>query len=150
AYGERWGRHWLDVAGYADSDGYSERDVERKWAYKYRDYVIRAFNEDKPWNEFLIEQLAGDELLAPPYANLNAEQADKLIATGMLRMGPDGTSGGGGDQNLARNDVVADTIKIVSTSILGLTVGCAQCHSHRYDPISHADYHRIRALFEPA
>ena len=70
AYGERWGRHWLDVAGYADSDGYSEKDAERKWAYKYRDYVIRAFNDDKPWNEFLVEQLAGDELLTPPYANL--------------------------------------------------------------------------------
>ena len=68
----------------------------------------------------------------------------------MLRMGPDGTGDGGVDQNLARNDVMAETIKIVSTSVLGLTVGCAQCHAHRYDPISHADYHRIRALFEPA
>jgi hypothetical protein len=149
AYGERWARHWLDVAGYADSDGYDERDRERKWAYRYRDYVVRAFNRDKPWDEFIVEQLAGDELLAPPYANLNAEQADKLIATGMLRMGPDGTSGGG-DQNVARNDVIAETVKIVSTSLLGLSVGCAQCHSHRYDPITHEDYHRIRALFEPA
>ena len=150
AYGERWGRHWLDVAGYADSDGYTEKDLERKWAYRYRDYVIRSLNDDKPWNDFLVEQLAGDELLTPPYANLTPEQADKLIATGFLRMGPDGTGDGSVDQNVARNETIAETIKIVSTSLLGLTVGCAQCHAHRYDPISHADYHRIRALFEPA
>jgi hypothetical protein len=150
AYGERWGRHWLDVAGYADSDGYNEKDSERKWAYRYRDYVIGAFNRDKPWNDFLVEQLAGDELLTPPYSNLTPEQADCLVATGMLRMGPDGTGDSSGDPNVARNDVIADTIKIVSTAVLGLTVGCAQCHAHRYDPISHADYHRIRALFEPA
>ena len=150
AYGEHWGRHWLDVAGYADSDGYSGMDSPRKWAYRYRDYVIRALNNDKPWNEFLVEQLAGDELLAPPLANLTPEQADRLIATGMLRMGPDGTGDGTVDQNLARNEVIADTIKIVSTAVLGLTVGCAQCHAHRYDPISQADYYRIRAIFEPA
>ena len=150
AYGERWGRHWLDAAGYADSDGYSEKDLERKWAWRYRDYVIRAFNGDKPWNEFLVEQLAGDELLTPPYANLTTTQSDCLIATGFLRMGPDGTGDGEVEQNVARNETVAETIKIVSTSLLGLTVGCAQCHAHRYDPISHADYYRIRALFEPA
>ncbi|MBS0261016.1 MAG: DUF1549 domain-containing protein, partial [Planctomycetes bacterium] len=94
AYGERWARHWLDAAGYADSDGYSEKDLERKWAWKYRDYIIRAFNSDKPWNELIVEQLAGDELLTPPYANLTPEQADQLIATGFLRMGPDGTGDG--------------------------------------------------------
>ncbi|HET6426700.1 MAG TPA: PSD1 and planctomycete cytochrome C domain-containing protein, partial [Planctomycetaceae bacterium] len=150
AYGERWGRHWLDVAGYADSDGYSQRDLERKWAYRYRDYVVRAFNADKPWNEFLVEQLAGDELLTPPYANLTPEQADYLIATGFLRMGPDGSGSGDVDVPVARQEVLAETIKIMSTSVLGLTVGCAQCHAHRYDPISHADYYRIRALIEPA
>lgn len=150
AYGEHWGRHWLDVVGYADSDGYSGMDSPRKWAYRYRDYVIRAFNDDKPWNDFLVEQLAGDELLAQPLANLTTEQADRLIATGMLRMGPDGTSDGTVDQNLARNDVIASTIKIVSSSLLGLTVGCAQCHDHRYDPISQTDYYRMRAIFEPA
>ena len=125
-------------------------DSPRKWAYRYRDYVIRALNNDKPWNEFLVEQLAGDELLTPPLANLTPEQADRLIATGMLRMGPDGTSDGAVDQNLARNDVIANTIKIVSSAVLGLTVGCAQCHDHRYDPISQADYYRMRAIFEPA
>ncbi|WLD11853.1 PSD1 and planctomycete cytochrome C domain-containing protein [Planctellipticum variicoloris] len=150
AYGERWARHWLDVAGYADSDGYSEKDLERKWAWKYRDYVIRAFNEDKSWNEFLVEQLAGDELLTQPFANLTPDQADKLIATGFLRMGPDGTGDGSVDQNVARNEVLAETIKIVSTSLLGMTVGCAQCHAHRYDPITQADYYRVRAIFEPA
>ena len=150
AYGERWGRHWLDIAGYADSDGYTDRDSERKWSYRYRDYVIRSLNHDRPWNEFLVEQLAGDELLTPPYANLTPEQADRLIATGMLRMGPDGTGDSAVDQSAARNDVIADTIKIVSTAMLGLTVGCAQCHPHRYDPISQADYYRIRAVFEPA
>ncbi|MBL8815837.1 MAG: PSD1 domain-containing protein [Planctomyces sp.] len=149
AYGERWGRHWLDVVGYADSDGYTEQDPERKWAWKYRDYVIRSLNADKPWNQFIVEQLAGDELLTPPYQDLTAEQADQLTATGFLRMGPDGTSSSGVDQNLARNDVMADTIRVVSTSILGLSVGCAQCHEHRYDPISQSDYYRLRAIFEP-
>src|SRR5206468_1357599 len=91
-YGERWGRHWLDVAGYADSDGYTPLDGVRKHAFKYRDYVIRAFNDDKPWNEFLVEQLAGDELIGPPYAGRSPEELDKLIATGFLRMGPDGTA----------------------------------------------------------
>ena len=149
AYGERWARHWLDVAGYADSDGYDEKDTERQWAWKYRDYVIRSLNADKPWNQFLVEQLAGDELLTPPYQDLTAEQADQLIGTGFLRLCPDGTAGGA-DQNVARNDVIAETIKVASTSLLGLTVGCAQCHEHRYDPITQADYYRLRALFEPA
>jgi hypothetical protein len=149
-YGERWSRHWLDVAGYADSNGYTEKDSERKYAYKYRDYVIHALSADKPWDAFLREQLAGDEMLTPPYANLTPEQADLLAATGFLRMAPDGTADGAPDQNLARNDVVAESLKIVTSSILGLTVGCAQCHNHRYDPIPQADYYRLRAIFEPA
>lgn len=150
AFGERWARHWLDPVGYADSDGYTENDRERPWSYRYRDYVIRAFNSDKPFDQFLVEQLAGDELLQPPYQNLSPDDADRLTATGFLRMAPDGTGEGGIDQNVARNDVVAETIKIVSTSVLGITVGCAQCHSHRYDPISQSDYFRIRSIFEPA
>ena len=149
-YGERWGRHWLDVAGYADSDGYTAVDTERKFAYRYRDYVIRSFNADKPWNEFIVEQLAGDELVKPPYDALPPAELDKLIATGFLRMGPDGTSDPAADQKLAQNDCVAETIKIVSTSLLGLSVGCAQCHNHRYDPVSQVDYYRFRAIFEPA
>jgi mono/diheme cytochrome c family protein len=150
AYGERWGRHWLDAAGYADSDGYTENDTIRPWAYRYRDYVIRAFNSDMPLDQFVIEQMAGDELLTPPYENLTPEQGEKLAATGFLRMAPDGTGESGVDANVARNDVVAETIKIVSTSLLGMTVGCAQCHNHRYDPISQKDYYRFRAVFEPA
>jgi hypothetical protein len=149
-YGERWGRHWLDVAGYAESDGYVDEDRLRPYAYKYRDYVIRSFNADKPLDQFIVEQLAGDELLTPPYANLQPDQIEKLVATGFLRMGPDGTGTVGIDEDLARNQTMADTIKIVSTSLLGLSVGCAQCHDHRYDPILQTDYYRLRGIFEPA
>eukprot|EP00456_Euglypha_rotunda_P083594 TRINITY_DN830_c0_g1_i10.p1 TRINITY_DN830_c0_g1~~TRINITY_DN830_c0_g1_i10.p1 ORF type:complete len:874 (+),score=241.56 TRINITY_DN830_c0_g1_i10:909-3530(+) len=149
-YGERWGRHWLDIAGYADSDGYTEADPVRDYAYKFRDYVIRSLNTDKPFNQFVLEQLAGDELVPLPYENLSADAADKLAATGFLRMAQDGTASGGGNIDMAKNDVIAETIKIVSTSLLGLTVGCAQCHNHRYDPIAQSDYYRFRAVFEPA
>ncbi len=119
-------------------------------AFRYRDYVIRAFNDDKPFDRFLAEQLAGDELLTPPYQEPAPDQADLLAATGFLRMAPDGTAARRDDQNIANNDVVADTIKIVSSSVLGMTVGCAQCHNHRYDAISQVDYYRFRAIFEPA
>lgn len=149
-YGERWGRHWLDVAGYADSEGYTDEDTPRDWAYFYRDYVIASFNADKPFDMFIREQLAGDELVAPPYKNLDEDQIERLAATGFLRMAPDGTAAGGIDQNVARNEVVADTIKIVSSALMGLTVGCARCHDHRYDPIPTVDYYRLRAVFEPA
>lgn len=149
-YGERWGRHWLDVAGYADSEGYTEDDPVRLWAYKYRDYVVRSLNANKPFDQFIHEQLAGDEMVPPPYKNLTPEQAEKLIATGFLRMAADGTAASGVNQVEARNQVVADTLQIVSTSLLGLTVGCAQCHDHRYDPIPQTDYYHFRAIFEPA
>ncbi len=148
-YGERWARHWLDVAGYADSDGNGNQDTVRPYAYKYRDWVIRALNADLPLDQFIIEQLAGDELVPPPWTNLTAGQIDKLTATGFLRMAPDPTSSGG-DLALAANQVVADTLKIVGSSLLGLTVGCAQCHDHKYDPIPQADHYRLRAIFEPA
>ncbi len=156
-YGERWGRHWLDVAGYADSDGYSDADPPRAYTYKYRDYVIRAFNEDKPFDRFLTEQLAGDELARATQANASSvalsteAQRDLLVATGYLRMAADGSATDAlTDRDAVRNQVVADTLKIVSTSLLGLSVGCAQCHDHRYDPIPQADYYRLRAVFEPA
>lgn len=148
-YGERWGRHWLDIAGYADSEGYNNSDTQRKYAYRYRDYVIRSFNADKPFDSFIIEQLAGDELIQPPYTNLDQGKIEKLVATGFLRMGADGTSGGNDNADVARNQVIADAIKILSTSLLGLSVGCAQCHDHRYDPIPQKDYYRLRALLEP-
>jgi mono/diheme cytochrome c family protein len=149
-YGERWGRHWLDVAGYADSEGFSGEDPVRATAYRYRDYVIRSFNADRPWDEFIVEQLAGDELIRPPYETLPPAELDKLIATGFLRMAPDGTATPGVDLKTASNQNIADTIQIVSTSLLGLTVHCAQCHNHRYDPIPQADYYHLRAVFEPA
>jgi len=149
-YGERWGRRWLDVAGYADSEGYVAADTERPWAYKYRDYVVRSFNANKPFDRFVLEQLAGDELVGPPYRNLKPGDVEQLVATGFLRMAPDGTGNGGVDQTEARNQVVADTLHIVGSSLLGLTVNCAQCHDHRYDPIPQTDYYRLRAVFEPA
>jgi hypothetical protein len=150
AYGERWGRHWLDVAGYADSEGDEGTDAARDDAYSYRDYVIRSFNQDKPFDRFLQEQLAGDEMVRPPYEKLTGEDAERLAATGFLRMAPDPTGLKDVDQKVARNQVVADTIQIVSSSLLGLTVACAQCHDHRYDPITQEDYYRQRAIFEPA
>lgn len=155
AYGERWARHWLDVAGYADSNGFAEADSLRPHAWHYRDYVIRSFNADKPWNQFIQEQLAGDELAKVDRFHLRGAledpaRRDMLAATGFLRMAPDGTGDSVPDINLARNEVVADTLKVVSSSLLGLTVSCAQCHDHRYDPIAQADYFRLRAIFEPA
>ncbi len=148
-YGERWARHWLDVAGYADSDGNGNDDTPRAYAYKYRDYVIRAFNRDTPLDRFIVEQLAGDELVPRPWNNLKADQIETLAATGFLRTAVDGTSTGAPDEPLAANQVVADTLKIVGSTFLGLTVGCAQCHDHRYDPIPQSDYYRLRAVFEP-
>jgi len=147
-YGERWGRHWLDVVGYADSAGDGVADTVRPYAWRYRDYVIRSLNADKPLDQFVIEQLAGDELVPPPWNNLTPELIDRLAATGYLRTAPDPTASKAGPAEAEQ--VVADTVKIVSSSLLGLTVGCAQCHDHRYDPIPQADYFRMRAIFEPA
>ncbi|CAN5295198.1 PSD1 and planctomycete cytochrome C domain-containing protein [soil metagenome] len=147
AYGERWGRHWLDVAGYADSEGDGSNDSPRPYAWKYRDYVIRSLNADKPLDRFITEQLAGDELVPQPWNDLKPEQIELLTATGFLRTAPDSTTSGGAPE---AQQLVADAIKIVSSTFLGLTVGCAQCHDHRYDPIPQADYYRLRAVFEPA
>jgi len=148
-YGERWGRHWLDVAGYADSEGATTNDAERLWAWKYRDWVIKAINSDKPFDQFLREQLAGDELAGPQSGDWRPEQIELLTATGFLRMAADGT-GSGANTPEGRNQVMADTLKIVGTSLLGLSLQCAQCHDHRYDPIPQSDYFAVRAVFEPA
>jgi len=148
-YGERWARHWLDVAGYADSDGYAD-DPVRPYAYKYRDYVVRSLNADKPFDRFVIEQLAGDELVPAGEGDLSPERIEALVATGFLRMAADGTAQSSADPEGTRNQVVADTIQVVSSSLLGLTVACARCHDHRYDPIPQSDYYRLRAVFEPA
>ena len=154
AYGERWARHWLDVVGYADSNGYAEADSVRPHAWRYRDYVIRSVNDDKPWNEFIQEQLAGDELAGATHADyqqavLDPKRRDQLTATAFLRMAPDGTGDTVDDAKLARNQVIAEQMKITTSSLLGLTVACAQCHDHRYDPITQADYYRLRAVFDP-
>ncbi|WP_040889923.1 DUF1549 domain-containing protein [Zavarzinella formosa] len=136
AYGERWGRHWLDIVGYSDSDGDGAVDTVRPHSWRYRDYVIRALNADKPLNQFVIEQLAGDELVPRPWSNLKPEQIDLLAATGFLRTAPDGTASGGGPADVEQ--VVTDTIKIVTSSLTGTSVGCAQCHDHRSGPFRHS------------
>ncbi len=147
-YGVRWGRHWLDVAGYAESDGNLGKDQARPYAWYYRDYVIRAMNEDRPYDRFLTEQLAGDELIEGTPDRNNPVHAELLAATGLLRMSPDITQTD--DSLIDRNQAVADVLNVVSTTVLGLTVGCAQCHDHRYDPITIEDYYRFRAVFDPA
>lgn len=103
-----------------------------------------------PFDQFILEQLAGDELVASPSADLTETEKKRLIATGFLRMAPDGTGSGPDDLLLAKNAVVTETINIVTTSLMGMTVGCAQCHDHRFDPILHKDYYQLRAIFEPA
>jgi hypothetical protein len=151
-FGEHWGRHWLDLAGYADSDGYSDADPIRPWAYHYRDYVIRSLNADKPLDRFIKEQLAGDEMVGQNLTNLgaNPERTEKLVATGFLRMVPDGTATAPtADQQTAREAVISETLKVVSGGLLGLTLGCAQCHDHKHDPILQSDYYAFRAIFEP-
>jgi hypothetical protein len=154
-YGERWARHWLDVVGYADSNGYTEADSVRPHAWRYRDYVIRSMNEDKPWDQFIQEQIAGDELAGATHGDyqqavLDPRRTDQLIATAFLRMAPDGTGDTVDDAKLAKNQVIAEQIKITTSSLMGMTVACAQCHDHRYDPITQADYYRLRAVFDPA
>ena len=150
-YGERWGRYWLDLAGYADSEGGVSADPVRKVAWKYRDYVIRAFNSDKPYDRFLLEQIAGDELLDCENASVvTAEMVENLTATGFLRMGIDQT--GSRTMNFVpeRLGVISDAITVLGSGIMGLTMECARCHSHKYDPIPHRDYYRFKAIFQGA
>ena len=149
AYGIRWGRHWLDMAGYADSEGKRNADMIRNFAWKYRDYVIKAFNEDKPYDEFLIEQIAGDELV--DYADADAVDdsvIEKLVATGFLRMAPDGTSANPVNRVEDRLEVISDELQILAGGVLGLTMDCARCHDHKYDPISQRDYYSFAAIFK--
>ncbi|GIW82481.1 MAG: hypothetical protein KatS3mg105_4288 [Gemmatales bacterium] len=150
-YGERWGRFWLDLAGYADSEGKRSADPIRPHAWRYRDYVIRAFNDDKPYDRFLLEQIAGDELVDYEKASeITREIMDNLIATGFLRMAPDGTGSDVVNYVPERLEVVADEIQIFGAAILGLTLQCARCHSHKYDPIPQRDYYRLMATFKGA
>ncbi|MBL8890145.1 MAG: PSD1 domain-containing protein [Planctomycetaceae bacterium] len=147
-YGERWARHWLDVAGYAESEGQVVNDRPRPHAWRYRDYVVDAMNRDLPYSKFIQEQLAGDQMIVGPRDPNSDEHARLLSATGFLQMAPDLTQTE--DSLLVRNQAVADTIQTVTSAILGLSVACAQCHDHRYDPISIDDYYRLRAVFDPA
>ena len=135
-YGERWGRHWLDVVRYAQSNGY-ERDDEKPESWRYREYVIDSFNADKPYDRFILEQLAGDEL--PDGGDAG------LIATGFYRLGvhddePD-------DKRAAEFDALDDMLKTTTETFLGLTAGCARCHDHMFDPISQRDYYELLAFF---
>lgn len=142
AYGERWGRHWLDAARYADSNGVDENLVYTQ-AWRYRDYVVRAFNQDKPFDRFIQEQIAGD--LLPALPNEEAE-FDRVLATGYLSLGP---------KMLAEDDPVKQELDIIDEQVdtlgktfLGMTLGCARCHDHKFDPISIADYYSLAGIFK--
>ncbi len=150
-YGERWGRFWLDLAGYADSEGKREQDLPRPHAWRYRDYVIRSFNTNKPYDRFLLEQIAGDELADYENAKeITPEIYDNLVATGFLRMAPDGTWANITGFVPDRLDVIADEIDVLGSTVLGLTMKCARCHSHKFDPIPHRDYYRLLDVFKGA
>ncbi len=150
-YGERWGRHWLDVAGYADSEGKREQDLPRPHAWRYRDYVIRSFNADKPYDRFLLEQLAGDELADHDgKGELPPEIYDNLVATGFLRMAPDATWANITAYLDDRLEVIADEMDVLGSGVMGLTLKCARCHSHKFDPLPQRDYYRLLAVFKGA
>ncbi len=140
-YGERWARHWLDVARYADSDGY-EYDLLRPNAWRYRDYVIRALNQDKPYNRFILEQLAGDELPDRDY--------DSLVALGFCRNGPFIGDMVLMQNEMTRQDELDDIVSTTSAAFLGVTIGCARCHNHKYDPLAQKDYYRMVSVFAPS
>ncbi len=144
-YGERQARLWLDVVRYADTNGY-ERDEFRPLAWQYRDYVIRSFNQDKPFDQFVREQLAGDELVDG--APKTPAEADMLIATGFLRLGQwDSTASIFQEEPRLRAEMMADLTNTTASAFLGLTMSCCQCHDHKYDPLSQADHFRMRAFF---
>ena len=150
-YGEHWGRHWLDAVGYADSEGQVSADAHRPNAWRYRDYVVRSLNADKPYDQFLLEQIAGDELFDyRKSTSLKSEEREKLVATGFLRMGPDGTYSTSQAFVPERLQVVADQVQILTSTVLGLTVACARCHDHKYDPIPQRDYYRLSAILRSA
>lgn len=136
AYGERWARHWLDVVRYAESNGY-ERDAAKPQVWKYRDYVIQAFNADKPYDRFVVEQLAGDELPEP--------SSETLIATGYYRLGP--WDDEPADPLEDRFDQLDDIVSTTSQVFLGLTLGCARCHDHKFEPLLARDYYSMMAIF---
>jgi len=137
-YGERWAQHWLDVVRFAETNGF-ELDADRPQAWRYRDYVVKSFNEDKPYHRFVTEQLAG-ELLAK-------DDFELRVATGFLRAGPRHVVGGNVDEAVDRQEWLTEAVQGVGSAIMGLTIGCARCHDHKYDPIPQADYYRLSAFF---
>ena len=144
-YGERWGRHWLDLVRYAESNGY-ERDGDKPNAWRYRDYVIDSFNDDKPYDQFVREQLAGDEMAEHVAVDASSRQwRDSIVATGFYRLHvwddePDSTLA-------AEYDDLDDVMVTAGSAFLGLTIGCARCHDHKFDPISQADYYSLLSFF---
>jgi hypothetical protein len=152
-YGERWGRHWLDVAGYADSNGYFDADTERPQAWKYRDYVVRSFNQDKPFDQFVREQIAGDEM-AGYVANgdIKPDIVELLTATHFLRNAPDGTGESDGNAMELRADryaVLEGSVQIIGSAFLGLTIQCARCHSHKFEPVTQEEYYSLQSILKP-
>jgi len=139
-YGERWGRHWLDVARYAESSG-KEVNILYPHAWRYRDYVIDAFNRDKPYDQFLKEQIAGDLMKSEN----KRDQAEKIVATGFLAIGPKGHNNR--DKRQFTMDLVDEQIDTVSQSMLGLTLACARCHDHKFDPVTQRDYYALAGIF---
>ena len=137
-YGERWARHWMDIARFAESYGFEE-DYDRPFAYHYRDFLIKAFNRDMPYDRFVRLQVAGDEL--------EPENALALMATGFMGNGPFPTQITEAEFEISRYDELDDMIGTLGTAMLGLTVGCARCHDHKHDPISARDYYRMAAIF---
>lgn len=137
-YGERWAQHWLDVVRFAETDGF-EYDTHRNDAWRYRDYVIRSFQNDKPYDQFIREQLAGDEI--------NPKHEEYRIAAGFNRLGPLRKNAGNQEVASSRNEVLTEMTNVVGAAILGVTLGCARCHDHKFDPIRHTDYYRMQAFF---
>ncbi len=142
AYGERWGRHWLDVARYADSNGLDENLVFPQ-AWRYRDYVVRAFNQDKPIHRFIQEQIAGD--LLPPATN-SETSFDPIIATGYLSLGPKMLAED--DPVKQEMDIIDEQIDTLGKTFLGITIGCARCHDHKFDPFPTTDYYALAGIFK--
>jgi hypothetical protein len=140
AYGERWGRHWLDVARYADSNGLDE-NIAHGNAWRYRDFVIQSFNADKPYDRFLLEQIAGDLLPADSLASRN----EQLTATGFLALGPKVLAEP--DEKKMELDIVDEQIDTLGRTVMGLTLGCARCHDHKFDPLTTADYYGLAGIF---
>lgn len=156
AYGEQWGRHWLDVIRYAETEGF-EYDRHRAGAWRFRDYVIDSFNADKPYDQFLLEQIAGDELAGlnpvdppPPADTLSERQRELLVASGFHRLGAVRRNAGNPELAFSRHEVLTEMTDIVGTAVLGLSLGCARCHDHKFDEIPQLDYYRLQAFMAGA